>query len=67
MTEEQRIMEILTTMQATGDADEVLRLHEQLPEKLSKSIFQYGVEPTISAIRADAELLNHVGPMRRAR
>ena len=69
MTEEQRMMEILTQLEAWDghDADEVLRLHDQLPEKLSHSILLYGVEATIATIRDDAELLNHVGPMKRAR
>jgi len=64
MTEEQRILQILATMKRS-DPDEVLRLHQQLPRKLSTAIMVYGLDATTEAIRDDPELLNHVGAMDR--
>ena len=63
MTEGERIIGVLKWMRGNPDPDEVLRLHGELPPKLSHTIFLYGVKATIEALEADPELLNEIGPM----
>jgi glutamine synthetase adenylyltransferase len=59
MTEQQRILDVIDRILASDDDGEaILRLHEQLPRKLSRSIFICGAAATKAALVADPTLLD---------